>query len=54
MRWMRNRIGHGVAMPVRRVRPSDRGADQHGPIMDRVLVDMVCLSVKSLNEVLRG
>lgn len=49
---LRRRIGAGVAMAVRRVRPSARGADQRGPIMDRVLVDMVCLKGCTLDQVL--
>ena len=51
---LRRRIGNGCAMPIRRVRPSDRGPNPRGPIMDRVLVDMVCLSDKSLDDVLRA
>lgn len=50
---MRKRIGSGVAMSVRRVRPSARGDHQRGSITDRVLVDMVCLQGKSLADVLR-
>ncbi|MTH61431.1 hypothetical protein GL300_19645 [Paracoccus litorisediminis] len=49
---LRGRIGHGVAMAVRRVRPTARGAEQRGPIMDRVLVDMVCLKGCTLDQVL--
>lgn len=51
---MRRRIGNGVAMAVRRIRPSDRGANARGPILDRVLVDMVCLQGRGLADVLRG
>lgn len=51
---LRRRIGAGVAMAVRRVRPSARGADQRGPIMDRVLVDMVCLKGCTLDQVLKA
>lgn len=50
---MRRRIGGGVAMQVRRVRPSARGDGQRGPIFDRALVDMVCLQQLLLSEVLR-
>lgn len=50
---MNRRIGDGVAMQVRRVRPSARGADQRGPIFDRALVEMVCIHQKLLGEVLR-
>lgn len=51
---IRARIGHGVAMEVRRVRPSRRGSAAKGIIMDRALVDMVCLGDKSLSDVLAG
>lgn len=51
---LRNRIGFSSAMPVRRIRPSARGETQRGPIMDRVLVDMVCLKDCSLDDVLRS
>jgi len=49
---LRNRIGPGVALAVRRVRPSARGEGQRGPILDRVLVDMVCLKGRTLDQVL--
>ncbi len=49
---LRKRIGPGVAMSVRRVRPSDRGVDQRGPILSRVLVDMVCIKGQTLDGVL--
>lgn len=49
---LRKRIGPGAALSVRRVRPSDRGADQRGLISDRILVDMVCLRASSLDAVL--
>ena len=51
---LRKRIGLGVAMAVRRVRPTARGADQRGSITDRVLVDMVCLKGCALEDVLLG
>lgn len=51
---MRKRIGLGVAMSVRRVRPSARGGDQRGAITDRALVDEVCLQGKALADVLRS
>ena len=51
---LRRRIGSGVAMAVRRVRPSIRGEVQRGPISDRVLVDMVCLKGSTLDQVLRA
>lgn len=50
---MKRRIGDGVAMQVRRIRPKARGLDQRGPIPDRRLVDMVCLQQMLLTEVLR-
>ncbi|AZV00388.1 hypothetical protein pthi1_p23 [Paracoccus phage vB_PthS_Pthi1] len=49
---LRNRIGAGAAMTLRRIRPSKRGETQRGPIMDRVLVDMVCIKGCTLDEVL--
>lgn len=51
---LQRRIGNGVAMAVRRVRPSQRGAAQRGPILDRVLVDMVCLKDCTVDDVLRS
>ena len=51
---LRRRIGNGVALSVRRVRPSDRGAAQRGQILDRVMVDMVCLKGCSVDQVLRA
>lgn len=51
---LQRRIGQGIALSVRRVRPSDRGAGQRGPITDRALVDMVCLGGKSIDGVLKS
>jgi hypothetical protein len=48
-RWHR-RIGTGVSLQVRRLRPSERGSRWN--ITDRTLVDMVCLGGKTLSEVL--
>ncbi|MDO5658303.1 MAG: hypothetical protein Q4G36_08275 [Paracoccus sp. (in: a-proteobacteria)] len=45
------RIGGGVSMAVRRVRPSVRGARSN--ILDRVLVDQVCLGDRTVAAVLR-
>lgn len=50
---MQRGIGDGVAMEVRRVRPSKRGTAARGIITDRALVDAVCLSGRTLNDVLR-
>lgn len=50
--WLRNRIGPGVAMSVRRVRPSARGGMTAGIIHDRTLVDAICLHGKSFRSVL--
>lgn len=49
---LKRRIGHGVALSVRRIRPSARGVDRRGPIMDRTMVDMVCLEGCTLDQVL--
>lgn len=49
---MRSRIGNGVSLAVRRIRPSARGC--RAAIKDRVLVDAVCLQGMTLNEVLRA
>lgn len=51
---IRARIGHGVAMEVRRIRPSGRGVAARGIILDRMLVDMVCLGDRTLSDVLAG
>jgi hypothetical protein len=51
---IRARIGLGMAMQVRRIRPSKRGEGQLGNILDRHLVDMVCLGNRSLTDVLRA
>lgn len=49
---LRRRVGSGVAMEVRRVRPSARGT--RAAILDQWLVDMVCLEDKALSDVLRA
>lgn len=51
--WMINRIGTGTAMEVRRIRPSKRGGKARGVILNRTLVDMVCLGDRSLSDVLK-
>lgn len=48
----RRRIGEGVSMQVRRVRPSERGTRTQ--ISDRQLVDMVCIADRPLSHVLRA
>ncbi|MCZ4269006.1 hypothetical protein O4H48_13990 [Rhodobacteraceae bacterium G21628-S1] len=48
---LRNRIGCGSAMAVRRIRPSDRGS--RASIMDRRLVDIVCLEDGTITDVLK-
>ena len=54
IRWLRQRIGTGAAMVVRRVRPSARGDGGARIITDRVLVDAICLHGKSFRDVLRA
>lgn len=49
---LRSRIGTGVAMAVRRVRPSARGEGGARIIHDRVLVDEICLHGRSFRDVL--
>ncbi|SMP32117.1 hypothetical protein [Shimia sagamensis] len=49
---LRRRIGTGVALAVRRVRPTNR--HKRGLILDRYLVDAVCLREKSVTDVLRA
>lgn len=51
---MRHRIGDGLAIEVRRVRPSDRGGVRRRAMSDRVLVDLVCVREKCLSEILRS
>lgn len=46
------RIGTGVAMAVRRIRPSGRGGKTASLITDRTLVDKVCLGDCDLGQVL--
>ncbi|WP_109468846.1 hypothetical protein [Albibacillus kandeliae] len=46
------KIGPGIALEVRRVRPSDRGT--RSAIPDRALVDMVCIGDKTISDVLRA
>lgn len=48
----RRRIGAGAAMVVRKVRPSSRGT--RVAIMDRALVDAVCVEEQTLSDVLRA
>lgn len=50
---LQRRIGDGVALAVRRVRPSARGEGAR-VIQDRVLVDQVCLHQVSLRAVLEA
>ncbi len=50
---LRNRVGDGVAMEVRRVRPSARGVENR-LIRDLDLIDRVCLRDMMLTEVLRA
>lgn len=49
---LRRRIGPGVALAMRRIRPSRRGARARGIITDRALVDAVCLGNSPLGVVL--
>lgn len=49
---IRRRIGSGVAMAVRRVRPSERGSRSN--ILDRALVDLICLGDHQIDQVLRA
>lgn len=48
---LRRRIGSSSAMVVRRIRPSDRGT--RVSIMDRRLVDAVCIEDMTITDVLR-
>lgn len=52
IRRLRERIGMGAALEVRRLRPSVRGLRQRGIITDRALVDLVCLEGLTLSAVL--
>ncbi|MBK4216122.1 hypothetical protein JJJ17_09310 [Paracoccus caeni] len=49
---LREAIGGGVALEVRRVRRSARGGECARLIHDRVLVDAICLHGKSFRDVL--
>ena len=51
IRLLRTRIGSGSAMTVRRIRPSDRKS--RTSIMDRRLVDIICLEEGSITDVLK-
>ncbi len=51
---IRRRIGQGIAMSVRRVRPSDRGSPEAMPIPDLALVDAICLKGRGIKDVLRA
>ncbi|RNF32935.1 hypothetical protein A7A09_019165 [Paracoccus methylarcula] len=52
IRRMQRAIGNGVAMQVRRMRPSARGGKSARNIRDRDLVDAICLQGKSFRRVL--
>lgn len=52
LRAMQRRIGDGVAIEVRRVRPSARGGDSRRGIRNRYLVDAVCLKQWTIAQVL--
>ncbi|SIS98327.1 hypothetical protein [Paracoccus saliphilus] len=54
IRRMQRAIGNGVAMQVRRVRPSARGGKTARNIRDRDLVEAICLQGKSFRQVLKG
>ncbi len=47
---LRRRIGDGMALSLRRIRPSARGSRR--AITDRALVDMVCLEERTITEVI--
>lgn len=47
---LQHRIGNGVALPVRRLRPSERGSKRG--ILDRDLVDLFVLHEKTLSDIL--
>lgn len=51
---IRRRIGGGASLAIRRIRPSTRGGPARRAILDRALVDMVCLGDRTLSEVLRA
>lgn len=51
---MRKRIGSGVAMSVRRVRPSARGGIEAKPIQDRTLIDGLCLRGMGIKAILKA
>jgi hypothetical protein len=48
------KIGAGAAMQVRRIRPTNRGAEARGIITDLALVKAVCLDGMTLSAVLEG
>lgn len=45
------RIGRGCALPVRRLRPSERGTKRG--IMDRDLIDLFCIHDKPVSQILK-
>lgn len=49
---LRGRIGGGVSMQVRKIRPSSRGSKRS--ITDRALVDGFCLRQQSVSDILRA
>lgn len=49
---LRRRIGSGVAMAVRRVRPSARGGAGARIIHDRALVDGICIGGRTFDDLL--
>lgn len=49
---MRRRLGTGPAIQIRRVRPSSRGGNDRKAFSQRQLVDAICLSGKSIKDVL--
>lgn len=51
---IRRRIGGGASLAIRRIRPSTRGGPARRAILDRALVDMVCLGDCTLSDVLRA
>lgn len=51
---LHRRIGGGVAMTVRRIRPSARGGASARAITDRALIDAVCLRGDGIKAVLKA
>jgi len=54
LRWFHDKIGRGVAMSVRRVRPTKRGTNRPKAIRDDEIVHLFCVAGRPLSAILKA